>query len=84
MKEAVWKALGHDGLGPLLWRDIVTYADGNGSWFGARLEGELADQARARGIHSIVASTSVMDDIVVAVAIAERRGLPATVLLTGP
>lgn len=69
-KEAVWKSLGMDGDRAVPWRSIgILDTDAGAS---VSLGVELATAAMAVGVGSIAVSTSAIDDLAMAVAMAWR------------
>lgn len=71
VKEAVWKALPHDAPGPLPWREIVTHQSAGDGRMIVELRDGLAAEAARHGVTSITASTTILGDLVLAVALAE-------------
>lgn len=70
-KEAVWKALRTAGDTPLPWRQIIITPQGSKGALSVRFEGDLACVAAALGIGPVRVTTVVLDDVVIAVAVAE-------------
>lgn len=68
-KEAVWKSLRLDWAGAMPWRHIVI--DPDVGRHRVRLEGEVGRAAALRGITQVDVTTSRLDGMVLAVAIAQ-------------
>lgn len=67
-KEAAWKSLGLDGNRSVPWRSItVDNRDGTET---VQLHGDVASAAGALGVHQISVSTTALDDMAMAVAMA--------------
>lgn len=72
IKEAVWKALPHDTVAPLPWREIVTHRGSTTDEIAIELRGKLEVEADSHGVGAIAVTVSVRGDLVVAVALVEE------------
>lgn len=67
-KEAVWKSLGLDGNRPVPWRSITI--DGGNETETVQLHGEVATAAGDAGVQQVWVSTTTLDRVAMAVAMA--------------
>lgn len=71
-KEAVWKSLGLGGNRSVPWRSITI--DSSGGTETVKLHADVADAAGAAGVQQLAVSTTTLDNLAMAVAMAWLPG----------